>query len=46
MFYPPNSLNEKLLENQWVDLGIDWGMVPVEGLEPPTFGLQNRCSTN
>jgi hypothetical protein len=21
-------------------------MVPDEGLEPPTFGLQNRCSTN
>ena len=21
-------------------------MVPAEGLEPPTFGLQNRCSTN
>ena len=20
-------------------------MVPVEGIEPPTFGLQNRCST-
>ena len=20
-------------------------MVPVEGLEPPTFGLQNRCTT-
>jgi hypothetical protein len=19
--------------------------VPVEGIEPPTFGLQNRCST-
>ncbi len=22
------------------------GMVPVEGLEPPTFGLQNHCSTS
>lgn len=21
-------------------------MVPAEGLEPPTFGLQNHCSTN
>lgn len=21
-------------------------MVPVEGLEPPTFGLQNHCSTS
>ena len=21
------------------------GMVPAEGIEPPTFGLQNRCST-
>jgi hypothetical protein len=21
-------------------------LVPVEGLEPPTFGLQNRCSTS
>ena len=21
------------------------GMVPDEGIEPPTFGLQNRCST-
>jgi hypothetical protein len=21
-------------------------VVPAEGLEPPTFGLQNRCSTN
>ena len=20
-------------------------MVPEEGIEPPTFGLQNRCST-
>ena len=20
-------------------------LVPVEGIEPPTFGLQNRCST-
>ncbi len=20
-------------------------MVPAEGIEPPTFGLQNRCST-
>jgi hypothetical protein len=23
----------------------DWGMVPVERIELPTFGLQNRCST-
>ena len=22
-----------------------YGMVPDEGIEPPTFGLQNRCST-
>ena len=21
------------------------GVVPAEGIEPPTFGLQNRCST-
>ncbi len=21
------------------------GMVPGEGIEPPTFGLQNRCTT-
>ncbi len=21
------------------------GMVPDEGIEPPTFGLQNRCTT-
>jgi hypothetical protein len=21
-------------------------LVPAEGLEPPTFGLQNRCSTS
>lgn len=27
---------------------LDWDlpeMVPDEGIEPPTFGLQNRCST-
>jgi hypothetical protein len=22
-----------------------WKVVPDEGIEPPTFGLQNRCST-
>ena len=25
---------------------IDRLVAPVEGLEPPTFGLQNRCSTS
>jgi hypothetical protein len=25
-------------------ISIDF-MVPAEGIEPPTFGLQNRCST-
>jgi len=25
---------------------LDEKMVPVEGLEPPTFALQERCSTN
>ena len=25
--------------------GISLKLVPVEGIEPPTFGLQNRCST-
>jgi hypothetical protein len=24
---------------------FDEQMVPAEGIEPPTFGLQNRCST-
>ncbi len=24
---------------------IFWGLVPVERIELPTFGLQNRCST-
>jgi hypothetical protein len=27
------------------DNGVGDEMVPVEGIEPPTFGLQNRCST-
>jgi len=22
------------------------GLVPADGIEPPTNGLQNRCSTN
>jgi hypothetical protein len=22
-----------------------WGLVPAEGFEPPTYGLQNRCTT-
>jgi len=26
--------------------GGDSLLVPAEGLEPPTFGLQNHCSTN
>jgi hypothetical protein len=26
--------------------GIRNFVVPAEGLEPPTFGLQNRCSTS
>ena len=24
---------------------VDKDVVPDEGIEPPTFGLQNRCST-
>ena len=24
---------------------VDEDVVPDEGIEPPTFGLQNRCST-
>ena len=28
------------------DFWRDRRMVPSEGLEPPTFGLQNRCSTS
>src|SRR3546814_11801309 len=27
------------------DGGAERGLVPDEGIEPPTFGLQNRCST-
>ncbi len=27
------------------DLGVSMWLVPGEGIEPPTFGLQNRCST-
>jgi hypothetical protein len=28
-------------------LGMLWevGLVPAEGFEPPTYGLQNRCTT-
>jgi hypothetical protein len=29
----------------WADLVSSW-MVPDAGLEPATFGLQNRCSTS
>jgi hypothetical protein len=33
------------LTAKWCHSG-DWGaMVPAEGFEPPTFGLQNRCTT-
>ncbi len=33
----------ELSELYWMVL--NWVMVPDEGLEPPTFGLQNRCTT-
>ena len=25
--------------------GGGWALMPGEGFEPPTFGLQNRCTT-
>lgn len=36
------SFTQALMLSSQVDIKE---MVPVEGIEPPTFGLQNRCST-
>ena len=34
------------LEEKWVaGRSSPWGLVPAEGFEPPTYGLQNRCTT-
>ena len=38
----------KLLKKGWFVAALGRGrgvVVPDEGIEPPTFGLQNRCST-
>jgi hypothetical protein len=49
-----SEIDSRPTQNTWVKLWISlciyaWslqGMVPDAGVEPATFGLQNRCSTN
>jgi hypothetical protein len=42
--FPPPEHHRRAKRLQ-VRSRLDRGVVPAEGIEPPTFGLQNRCST-
>ncbi len=41
---PPDAIQEFKVQTN--AMSAEYGLEPAKGIEPPTYGLRNRCSTD